>query len=230
MKRIVLIIASVGVCLVLLLAVRTKHQQRAILKAEYDRILTGFAGATEATASLSPPQSERVAVDSHKPSPELLQLRAQVTQLRNRKRELAQVTSENQRLQNQLANRGGSAPGGITLPPDYIKTSAARFTGYATPEATLESFLWAVQNRDTNSLLMAVDPEQSAQLEQAIRSKATIQDFFKEADALPGMRVIRKNQLSENEVELFVEVIPGVEPAPLRFKRIGAEWKMTTGF
>ena len=51
------------------------------------------------------------------------------------------------------------AAGGIQLPPGYIRKSEARMVGYSTPDDTLQSFLWAIQNRDLTNVLQALAPD-----------------------------------------------------------------------
>ena len=83
--------------------------------------------------------------DQDSASSELLKLRAQVTQLTARKRELAGVAEESEKLKVQLA--AGSTNSGLPM-PGYIRRNRAQFLGYSTPENTVQSWLWAIQNHD----------------------------------------------------------------------------------
>ncbi len=161
---------------------------------------------------------------------ELLKLRAEVSRLESRKRELAQVRAENERLRVQLASRGTNVPGAAALSAGYIRKSEAKFAGYATPEDTIQSFLWAIHNRNASSFLGALGPEAAKQLEARMQSPSSTEVFFKEADSLPGMRVVGKEAGEDSEVVLMVEIMPGTEsPARLRFKQFGGQWKLVGG-
>src|SRR5204862_1759085 len=93
-------------------------------------------------------------------SSDLLQLRDRVHRLTQRRDELASIGLENQRLSEQLAIRATNGP------PEtgYVRKSQAKFAGYATPENTLQTFLWAIHNRNYATYLDTLVPELVQQL------------------------------------------------------------------
>ena len=160
------------------------------------------------------------------PSLELLRLRNQVSMLMRRQRELAAAPAENQRLHARIE----SAPTNTTiqLPAGYIRTSQARYVGYNTPADTLQSLLWAVQNRDFTNMLAAFTPEVARQM-QAVLDRLGEEQFFKDASALPGMRIVGREQMRDGAVELQVEIAPGIpSPERMRLRQINGEWKLET--
>ena len=167
----------------------------------------------------------------HSPSLELLRLRGEVGQLERRKRELAGIGTENERLRAQIATKGTNATGGIALPPGYVRKAQARFVGCNTPEDTVQSLLWAIQNRETASFLQMFDPEEAKRMEARIQNRGSAEEFFKEADSLPGMRIIRKEMVANDTVDLTVEILPGHDSKfpELRLKQIDGKWKLISG-
>jgi hypothetical protein len=161
----------------------------------------------------------------------LLRLRNEVTRLTERRRELAAVRADNERLHAQLVHRGTNGPAGYQLPPGYLRKSEARFMGYSSPENTIQSLLWSIQNHDLTNMLQSFSPEKSEQLmAEVAESKRPPENFFQDAGALPGMGILSRKQLPDGSVELQVEMAPGLNPAPIRMRQFGGQWKITAPF
>ena len=175
-------------------------------------------------------QTQRLAPGPATPSLELLKLRAEVAQLGNRKHELADARVESERLHGLLATRATNAPGDFSLPAGYIRKSDARLVGYTTPENTMQSLLWAVQNRDASGLLQAFDPENAKQLKERMQDPSSTDEVFKEFEVLPGMHVLGREAGADGAEVLTVEIMPGIEsPVQLRFKPFEGQWKLVGG-
>ena len=162
--------------------------------------------------------------NTYSPSAELLQLRDQVTRLTARKRELAGVADENERLRAQLAARATNA---AQLPPDYLRRAQARMAGYNTPEATMETFLWAIQNRDFPNVLRSLTPESAQQLQTQIQQGGRlVEDFFHDS-MLPGLRIVQQQKQEDGSIRLKVEIIPG-SPVndTIHLRQIAGQWKL----
>src|SRR5207249_1979942 len=102
----------------------------------------------------------------------------QVAQLIRRQRELANVPVENERLQTRIPSARTNAA--KPLPPGYIRAGEARNLGYASPEAALETLLWAIRNRDFPTVVASFSPEAARELEQEMKRKAdSTEEFFK---------------------------------------------------
>jgi hypothetical protein len=156
----------------------------------------------------------------------LLRLRNQVSQLTRRERELASVQSENQRLQTQVAVARTNK---TQLPASYIRKSEARNLGYGTPETTLETFLWAVRNRDFSAVLACQTPEAADKFKQQIEQGGrSAEKFFESAESFPGINVVDRTAKSDNLIEFKVEVLPGsgTDTAIMTFRRVNGEWKL----
>jgi hypothetical protein len=167
--------------------------------------------------------AQQSALSSPHPSAELLELRSKVTQLMGRKNELVGVRTENENLHFQLTARGTNSPTGIALPPDYIRTRDAQWVGASTPESTMQSFLWALRNHDTNAIAQIFTPDGFQQ----ILFQLTSDDFFKHAAALPGMRIVSKEKPLYGDMALKVEMLPGQSTSAwVRMRLTNGEWKI----
>jgi hypothetical protein len=141
------------------------------------------------------------------------------------------VRTDNERLHAQLARRGTNGPAGFQLPPGYLRKSEARFVGYSSPEDTIQSLLWSIQNQDITNLVQAFASARADQLLAEIaRSKRSAEDYFRDAGALPGMAILNRKQLPDGSVELEVEMVPSLAPAPIRLRQFGGLWKITSSF
>jgi hypothetical protein len=194
-------------------ALRTEEQQR----------LADLEQSALPSEPASQPSESSVEVPS-----ELLRLRNQVSQLSARKRELAGVQEANEKLRAQLIERGTNNPGATKLPAGYIRKSEARLVGYNSPADTIQSFLWALQNRNAEALKQAFAPAERG-------GYSPVQDpeglFFRTRDIF-GMRIVGKPQQDQVDptgnriVQLQVELAPGVRPSLMGMKQIGGQWKI----
>lgn len=179
------------------------------------------AGQTN-PAPAPPPAAASPLTESEKH--ELLRLRAEVTRLDARRRELASARAENERLQAaHRARNPGTPPAGAALPPGYIRRTEARFQGAATPEAALESLLWAMAQRDTNALARLMPPEwwDHARVELARNPE----EFWKQS-RLPGFRVVEVVQPDVDHAVVKLEILPGEPPEQMKLTRVGGEWRL----
>jgi hypothetical protein len=222
-------------CLAVLLGVWCQRNQLASLRAEQRQLLAQMAA--RADDSPSPEAAEVAPSNSGTPrptlvaTPELLRLRSEVTRLTERRRELAGVRTDNERLRAQLASRGTNGPGGFQLPPGYLRKSQARLVGYHSPDDTIQSLLWSLQNHDLTNLLQAFAPDRADQLlAEVAQSKRSTEDYFRDAGALPGMAILNRKQLPDGAIELEVEMAPGLKPAPIRMQQFGGQWRITAPF
>jgi hypothetical protein len=151
-------------------------------------------------------------------SSELLRLRSEVNQLAERKRALAGISNEHSRLLAEISSRQTNG---------YIRKREARLVGYETPEATVQSFLWALQNHDLTNLLQALTPTLAEQMG-FLRPEKPTEELFKEMEVLPGMRIVSKRLLADDLVELQVEMTPDTPAQPMRFRQVDGHWKMSS--
>jgi hypothetical protein len=157
---------------------------------------------------------------------QLMRQRNELAQLQRRLRELAGVQSEHAALQARLQTSGTTNPPGekVPMPPGYIRRRDAQFVGLATPEASLESFLYAIDKRDTNLLLSVVGGNMGTQMKAQIE-RGEVEKMWAQIRFLPGARITRTNRVSAGEVEVQVEFMPGADDS-LKFTFTDSGWKL----
>jgi RNA polymerase sigma factor (sigma-70 family) len=107
------------------------------------------------------------------------------------------------------------------------------FAGYATPEASIQSLLWAGSRGDFKGLLAGCTAEQSKRFEDKMAGKSD-EEIAREAkawaNALKGYQITGKDVISENEVHLHIHATPSAEglhsgKVIVVMEKIGNEWK-----
>src|SRR5437016_412548 len=134
-KRVLMSLAW-GCCVVLVLGLVFQRQELLGLRTQQAQGAESTSLITELSASapVIEPGTESSNSSAASSSRELLRLRSEVTRLNARKRELAPVSQEAERLRARLASPQASWPGGVALPPGYVRKSQAQLAGYSTPE------------------------------------------------------------------------------------------------
>ena len=206
--------------IVAIAAVLVQHGQLKTLREEENRISAQTSQPGQHLKTV--PADETV--QSARPSPELLELRSKVTQLTQRKQQMESIRSENEHLRSQLAARTDSA-GQPVLPPGYIRKSQAQWVGLSTPEKTMQSFLWALQNHDLTHLSQTLDPKVAEQL-MSDATNAPQHGIWEGASAIPGMRLVNQQRAPDGSIRAQMELIPGQPLDWFRFEQISGEWKI----
>jgi len=129
------------------------------------------------------------------------------------------------------------AAGTATVTLQRIKARAEtlpfRFAGYATPEASVQSMLWAGSIGDFKKFLAACTPEQVERFRNKMAGKSDDEirrEAIAWAKALIGYRITQKEVISADEVHLHIHATPSAEALHsgkviVIMKKIGAEWK-----
>lgn len=201
------------------------RQQTAITQLRREATALAAARAAPARPGTASPMPDAAASTlSEAEKLELLRLRSEATRLRERLRGLSGIQVENEKLRASLA-AGGQPGGGPGLPAGYVRRREAQFAGYGSPEATLQSLLWAIEHRDTNILFAVLDVERRQDMRDAL-TRSGAEGFWKETRIIPGCRIVATEHIADDEVDLKVEFAPGDTPQNMRLKRVGNEWKL----
>jgi len=226
----------VVVCLATLWGVWGQRSELAGLRAEHAQLQAQLAVSADSPAAALAAEPAGPGTTSPQPpllvTPELLRLRSEVTRLTERRNELAGVRAENDRLRAQLASRGTNGPGGFQLPPGYLRRSQAQMVGFNTPENTLQTLLWAIQNHDLTNLLQTLTPDRVEQMRTRVdQTNESIADFFHNAAGFIGMGILSRTQdTQDGSIVLEVEVIPGTPHEKITFRQVNGEWKIDEAF
>jgi hypothetical protein len=218
-------------CLAAIWAVMAQRQQLASLRAEQSLQLAAlsYPAAGNAPGSTNKGEDAERAAGSQEASSELLHLRAEVTRLTQRRQALANVRAENDQLLKQVASRTTNAAPSSKLLPGFIRKAEARMVGYNTPQDTLQTFLWAVQNRDTNALLQVLTPESAQTLTSKIEQGENPLEGLWTAPII-GMAIMEQRQMPDGTLEAKVGVTADIPPQPIIFRQINGQWKMLGPF
>jgi hypothetical protein len=101
------------------------------------------------------------------------------------------------------------------------------FAGYATPEASFESYLAAVNNRDINALLACFAPEDQKVIEpmlQGLSDNDRAAFLAHKVDEVKGSQITDKKIISDNQIELTISH-PNQPAETIRLEKVGSEWK-----
>jgi len=168
---------------------------------------------------------------------ELHKLRDEVRQLREQKSDLDKLRAQNQQLRARTNRDGGPTSRAADARPLVTKEMLAD-TGWASPEAALETFFWAFRERNASRVRACFSEEAGGELredtdEQVLAGATNLMDNFE------GFQIVARKVVSENEINLGIRVVrksvqgDGVArdsmDMALPFKRVGGEWKIGVG-
>jgi RNA polymerase sigma factor (sigma-70 family) len=105
--------------------------------------------------------------------------------------------------------------------------------GYATPEASVQSMIWAASRGDFKTVLQACTPAQIDRFENKMagKSEAEISQQAKAwANALLDYKITQKDVISDNEVHLHIHATPSAEglhsgKVIIVMRKVGDTWK-----
>lgn len=169
---------------------------------------------------------------------ELPAIRNEIRQLRSRKGELAEARAEHQLLLARQKAAGGQSEAGA-LPAGSITQAALADSGLASPEATVQTFFWAMCRGNLERLAeccsgrpaLRAGEESAEKLEQAKDMLQVIgleapgqtteelrQGLVAQTRCFPGYRITSQKALSADEVEVGVQCLDGGEVMTLRLQ------------
>jgi hypothetical protein len=203
-------------------ASRHQAEQIAEWSAENERLSNEVARAKVAQ-SLTPEELS-----------ELLRLRGQVGRLRQSDMEEAQLQATNERLRAARAAWEKQVADARVAPSFWAKDQLA-FAGYAEPEATLQSVLWAMNSGDVKSYLAgwASGDNVNVLLEGELRDKdetelaAGRKSLAATLAPSIGFHILDKIAKSPDQVILNLSFDGEGKARKIVVQKIGNEWKLT---
>jgi hypothetical protein len=195
-------------------------QEHTALEQQADE-MTGLMAENERMSNLVA-QANRPQSLPDDQSLELLRLRGEVGLLRRQTRELEAVRNEN--LQ---ARGGGAAP-----TAGYWPRGSWAFAGYASPDAALQSYLWAANNGDTKVVRAGATGEELKQIDRELggKSETEVSTSAKDDFAnLKSVRVLNREVQADDTVVLTAvfEERTNTSTVKLLMKKIGNGWKFS---
>ena len=181
-----------------------------------------------------PQASSRPVSDGEKE--ELLRLRNQASQLKAATNEtqqlrshLQQATAENERMRAAQANVSAALSSPVVAPSDNFPKEKWAFAGYATPEASFQSTVWAMSQGDSQTFMAGLAPEERARIEKSWQDKSAEQigeEGRREMKEVSGFRILERRQIADDQVALTIFANGKGETAEMLLQRIGTEWKL----
>jgi Domain of unknown function (DUF4878) len=160
---------------------------------------------------------------------EIARLRNEVQQLRKATNEVAKLRQENEKLKDV---RKSNAPAANPTPGKQgalVPKENWAFAGYASPESTVQSAIWAVSQGDLKTFLGSLTPEMQEEIkkEWGQKSEAEIAAEGKaETQKTKGYQIQNTQTISPDEVVLSLQMDGKETSEEMTVKRIGTEWKL----
>ncbi|MCP5519296.1 MAG: hypothetical protein H7A45_18785 [Verrucomicrobiales bacterium] len=181
------------------------HVQEGALRAVHE----GNLVANEGRQLEPPPETEPLEPLNKEEQSELIRLRREQTELNRRAGELAGIEQQHAQLSRQLATARAN-PGSLSavVPPGYILRSKARNAGQGTPEAAIETWFWAVEHRNRETLVNVFLEEHASHLMDQLQREGE-EEFWKGMVFFPGYEITAREPQADGSVRLELAVVPG---------------------
>jgi hypothetical protein len=166
---------------------------------------------------------------------EVHKLRNEVSQLRAGRSESEKLRAENQRLKTAPISDGQSAVQSVQQPEFFAKENWI-FAGYATPEAALQSFLWAMRQADMKTLQASLTEEGWARFGKGrdnVPAAALEEEVKRKVKGTAGFRILERIDISEDEIVLRIHSAGEGSSAGdqnIAMRRLEGEWKVERSY
>ena len=119
---------------------------------------------------------------------------------------------------------------------NLVSRESWKFAGYATPEATIQSVLWAKSVGDVKTYLAGIDPEQTNAIMARSSDEVLSKRLTNEAQYVTGVQILRQFSLGDDEVMVDLAVwaqawgAPYFGDAMVVLKSVDGEWKFLDSY
>jgi len=153
---------------------------------------------------------------------DLPRLRNEARQLRRAAQELDGLRAQNQRLlaQNQNAANSATAP---ALPPNFIARTALYDAGLTTPEATVQTYFWALCQGNPERIRQCL--ANGAMIPNQVQS-AQSRQLADQMSHFPGFAIVEKNQIAADVMEVGLQSSANGPVMKMKLRQMGNEWKL----
>lgn len=160
---------------------------------------------------------------------ELLRLRNQAAQLRTATNELQQLRAQVSQLRASRQTTGASGAADADAAGEVVSREAWSFAGYATPEAALQSILFATTQGDHNAFVASLSPEEAQRVSEQSEGKTPEQLSEKcrrQTEKVTSYHIIDRDEVSADEIVLVVYMAgEDKKVLPMQMRKVGQEWK-----
>lgn len=209
------------------------------LRRENDRLTEELLATRQSASAAANTRSERQSAELERlrtEAREVHKLRNEINQLREGAKRLDELRTENRQLRTAneqlraMPRTGAAAAPAAAQPEGYYPKESWVFAGYSTPEAALQSIVWAMREGDTGTFLAGLTPEEVARMQEGWGDKTEAEisaDSRKGADKIRAVRILERQALSDDEIVLSIYAEGGEDRIQkISMKRFGGDWKM----
>ena len=114
----------------------------------------------------------------------------------------------------------------------YSPKASWAFAGYASPEAALQTYFWAMNKQDTTNLYASMTPGAREEFTKGQQDAGqTEAQFFRELAPVlkkfSGYRILEIQPVAADEFDLIIAIEDGPNKSDnMTVKRVGTEWKV----
>ena len=161
---------------------------------------------------------------------DLPKLRNEIRQLRQQKPEIEKLRAENARLL--AATKSSTNTSRLAQMEGYVAKESWTQAGFATPEAALQTFFWAIQQRDLRQITECLSPEDKQGFAKEFEGKTEEEQakIFEQGmgqfGRMGGYRIAETEQVAENTVNMGIQAAAGGHVLRLQLKRFDGQWKI----
>ncbi|HMJ66887.1 MAG TPA: hypothetical protein VK615_16210 [Candidatus Binatia bacterium] len=163
---------------------------------------------------------------------DLPKLRNEIRQLRQQKPEIEKLRAENARLLAAMKLSTNTAPSRLAQMEGYVAKESWTQAGFATAEAALRTFFWAIQQRDFLQISECLSPDDRQGFAKEFEGKTAeeqakiFEQGMGELGGMNGYRISEKEQVAEDTVNLGIQAAAGGHVLRLQLKRFDGQWKV----
>jgi len=200
-----------SLALVGLLLVGLQHQQLRELRAENATLQKASAEATQLKSDLDKSNGDEAqdadeSTRLREENRDLLKLRGEINQLREAKAQFQKVSAENQRLQSQV-NAAAKTNAKQSIQPVMIRIDMLFNRGQATPEDALQTFYWAIRDRNSDMLEHCVTPKSWSQFQRYLGDWER-----KDFDNYVSIDIVARREMNATTVQLGIQLNRQMNP------------------
>ena len=220
-----------SMALVGMLLVGLQHQQLRQLRTENASLQQASVEANQLKADLAQStgdeaQDEVEIARLREENRDLLKLRGEIVQLRDAKAQFEKVSAENQRLQS-LAKTAAKSDSKPSMQPVTVRIDMLFNRGQATPEDAIQTFYWAVRDRNSDMLSHCV----TSKSWNNFRGYANPDDWLRRNfDNYVSIEIVARRDLDATTVQLGVQLNqannPSTQKIIVTLALQGNEWRV----